>query len=105
MEYKGYLTYTQFNLSKKAGFELKIHKSCVAKIQKSCSFCHRFKIYTEQNDSASENIVMELSKSIINKKFVSVTSHPISFYIKRKTQMFGNNRIRKISQKTLKRIF
>lgn len=30
MEYKRYLTYTQFNLSKKAGFELKIHKSCVA---------------------------------------------------------------------------
>ncbi|XP_046142213.1 piggyBac transposable element-derived protein 4-like [Osmia bicornis bicornis] len=62
MKYKGRLAYKQFNPSKRARFGLKIYKLCEA----STGFCHGFKIYTGQdkidrNDSASENVVIELS--------------------------------------------
>lgn len=70
LKYKGHLAYKQFNPSKRARFGLKIYKLCEA----STGFCHGFKIYTGQdkidpNDSASANVVMELSKSIINKGY------------------------------------
>ncbi|XP_017765529.1 PREDICTED: piggyBac transposable element-derived protein 4-like [Eufriesea mexicana] len=70
MKYKGRLAYKQFNPSKRTRFGLKIYKLCEA----STGFCHGFKIYTGQdkidsNDSASENVVTELSKSIINKGY------------------------------------
>ncbi|XP_017756490.1 PREDICTED: piggyBac transposable element-derived protein 4-like [Eufriesea mexicana] len=70
MKYKGRLAYKQFDPSKTARFGLKIYKLCKA----STGFCHGFKIYTGQdkidsNDSAPENVVMELSKSIINKGY------------------------------------
>lgn len=62
--------YKQFNPSKRSRFELKIYKLCEA----NTGFCYGFKIYTGQdkilrNDSASENVVMELSKSIMNKGY------------------------------------
>ncbi|XP_017795072.1 PREDICTED: piggyBac transposable element-derived protein 4-like [Habropoda laboriosa] len=70
MKYKGRLAYKQFNPSKRARFGIKIYKLCEA----STGFCHQFKIYTGQdkidrNDSASENVTIELSKSIINKGY------------------------------------
>ncbi|XP_012244020.1 uncharacterized protein LOC100749365 [Bombus impatiens] len=57
MKYKGRSAYKQFNLSKKARFGIKIYKLCEA----TTGFCHGCKIYTD--DSASENVVIELSKS------------------------------------------
>lgn len=70
MKYKGRLTYKQCNPSKRARNKNLEYKLCEA----STGFCHGFKIYTGQNrinrnDSASENVVMELSKSIINKGY------------------------------------
>lgn len=70
MKYKGRLSYKQFNPSKRARFELKIYKLCEA----STGFCCDFKVYTGQNkidrnSSASENVVMDLSKSILNKGY------------------------------------
>lgn len=70
MKYKGRLAYKQYNPSKRARFGLKIYKLCEA----STGFCHKFKIYTGQDkinvhDSASHNVVMDLSKSIINKGY------------------------------------
>ncbi|XP_033361397.1 piggyBac transposable element-derived protein 4-like [Bombus vosnesenskii] len=57
MKYKGRLAYKQFNPSKRARFGIKIYKLCEA----TTGFCHGCKIYTD--DSASENVVIELSKS------------------------------------------
>lgn len=70
MKYKGRSGYKQFNPSKRARFGIKIYKLCEA----TTGFCHGFKIYTGQDrtnrhESASENVVIELSKSIINKGY------------------------------------
>lgn len=70
MRYKGRLIYKQFNPSKRARFGLKIYKLCEAKT----GFCSKFKIYTGQDktditDSASENVVMELAESVVNKGY------------------------------------
>ena len=70
MRYKGRLAYKQFNPSKRARFGLKIYKLCEAKT----GFCSKFKIYigqdkTDPNDSASENVAMELAKPLLNKGY------------------------------------
>nr|XP_034194807.1 piggyBac transposable element-derived protein 4-like [Osmia lignaria] len=70
MRYKGRLSYKQFNPSKRARFGLKIYKLCDA----NTGFWSKFKIYTGQdkidlNDSASENVVMELAESVLNKGY------------------------------------
>ncbi|CAK9810867.1 PiggyBac transposable element-derived protein 4 [Anthophora quadrimaculata] len=70
MRYKGRLMHKQFNPSKRARFGIKICKLCEA----NTGFCSKFKIYTGQdkiypNDGASENVVMELAESVLNKRY------------------------------------
>ncbi|XP_023288038.1 piggyBac transposable element-derived protein 4-like [Orussus abietinus] len=67
---KDRLAYKQFNPSKRARFGIKIYKLCEAK----SGFCSKFKIYIGQdkinpNDSASENVVVELTKPVVNKGY------------------------------------
>ncbi|KAK2578806.1 hypothetical protein KPH14_012835 [Odynerus spinipes] len=99
MRYKGRLIYKQFNPSKRARFGLKIYKLCEAKT----GFCSKFKIYTGEDktditDSASENVVMELAESVVNKGYTLCVdnwySSPALFLrlLKQKTNVIGTVR-------------
>ncbi|XP_017795982.1 PREDICTED: piggyBac transposable element-derived protein 4-like [Habropoda laboriosa] len=68
MKFKGRMSYRQFNPSKRARFGIKFYKLC----ESASGYCYNFKIYsrkdkTDLDYSASETVVMELSKSILNK--------------------------------------
>jgi hypothetical protein len=67
-EIKGHLSCKQFNPSKRARFEIKFDKLC----ESASGFCYNCKIYSGEDKinpdcSASETVVMELLKSILNK--------------------------------------
>lgn len=68
MKFKGRMSYKQFNPSKRARFGIKFYKLC----ESASGYYYDFKIYTgndkiNADDSASENVVKELSQSILNK--------------------------------------
>lgn len=70
MKFRGRLSYKLFNPTKRARFGIKFYKLCESK----SGYCIGFKIYTGQdqedkNLSASENVVLDLSKPILDKGY------------------------------------
>ncbi len=68
MKFKGRLSYKQYNPSKRARYGIKFYKLC----ESASGYCYNFKIYSGKdkkiiNQGASQAIVMELSKPILNK--------------------------------------
>lgn len=68
MKFKGRMSCKQFNPLKRARFGIKFYKLC----ESASGYCYNFKIYsgndkTNPDYSASETVVMELLKSILNK--------------------------------------
>lgn len=71
MKFKRCITYKQFNSSKRTRFGLKIYKLCRINTRFWCNL----KIYMDEDksnrsDSAAQNVTMELTKSMINKRYI-----------------------------------